>query len=238
MDEVVPLLLEDDAELHLPVDAKLLRKARRLLARSTLQHPTPPGERRLAGSTPPQRRGREYVPAHGGAIDYPTFTGLHEDQFEWLYTVMEPRLHAPRETVNGPKRRYIARSWSPRTRLLLVLHWLKAYPSYRALASDFGGHAATIMREIWDLLPKLCEVLYDLIEWPPVDPEADFGAIDCCAHYRNRVHPFSSEFYRGDHHRHFLTAQVVCSLHGQLWDIQIGQGKCTRLLPTHSPRPQ
>ena len=232
MDDVIPLLLDEDDELQLPVDPKLLRKARRLLARSTLQHPTPPGERRPAGSTPPQHRGREYLPAHSGALDYATFTGLHEDQFEWLYNVMEPRLLALRETVNGPKRRYITRSWSPRTRLLLVLHWLKAYPSYRQLANAFGGHASTVLREIWDLLPKLCEVLYDLIEWPPADGESDFGAIDCTAHYRNRVHPFSSEFYRGDHHRHFLTAQVVCSLHGKLWDVQIGLGEFTYKIST------
>ena len=144
---------------------------------------------------------------------------------------MEPYLRAPRVTAQGEKMRFIQRSWSPQTRLLLVLHWLRAYPSYRTLAREFGGHPSAVQREIWDLMPKLCEALYDAVQWP--DPaELDYAAIDCAPHYRNRVHPFSSEFYRGDQHAHFMTAQLVCSLHGELYDLKIGQGAhcCSRLL--------
>lgn len=236
MDDVLPALFDDEDDAEPPVSAALLRKAKRLFARSSIQHPIPPGERRPAGSTPPQHRGREFVPPNGGPIDYPTLVGLHQDQFEWLFEVMQERLEEPRDTATGPKSRYIKRTWTPRTRLLLALHWLKTYPSLKGLSQQFGGHPSTISREIKDTIPKLCEVLYDVIAWPDGE-ESDFGAIDCCAHYRNRVHPFSSEFYRGDHHRHFLTAQLICSLHGQLWDLQIGLGmshpysahsRCTR----------
>lgn len=37
------------------------------------------------------------------------------------------------------------------------------------------------------------------------------GAIDCTSHYRQRVHPGQSFFYRGDKRAHFITAQVYFS---------------------------
>lgn len=210
------------------VDPKAVHKAKRLLARERVLNPTPPGERRPAGTGRKQSRGLEYHPPRGGPIDYFLLTGLHQDQFEWLYRLMEQRLLDPREGANGAKKRYIMRSWNPRTRLLLLLHWLKDYPSYRKLANDFGASASTVHHEIRDLLPKLCEALQGIIAWPQAPPDAVFlnasGAIDCSSHYRNRVHPFECEYYRGDVHAHFLTAQLVCSLRGQLWDLQLGQG--------------
>jgi hypothetical protein len=64
-----------------------------------------------------------------------------------------------------------------------------------------------------------------VVHWPAAEDGApDFAAIDCAPHYRNRVHPFNCEYYRGDHRAHFLTAQLVCSLHGELWDLKIGNG--------------
>jgi hypothetical protein len=66
------------------------------------------------------------------------------------------------------------------------------------------------------------------ISWPQEFPKADFegvsGAIDCASHFRFRVHPGQADYYRGDKHRHFLTAQVVTGLDGQIYNMQLGLG--------------
>ena len=61
-------------------------------------------------------------------------------------------------------------------------------------------------------------------EWIPHSFEEVSGAIDCSAHYRNRIHPGQALLYRGDKHAHFLSAQVVTSLQGVIYSVHIGLG--------------
>ncbi len=47
------------------------------------------------------------------------------------------------------------------------------------------------------------------------------GAIDCSPYYRDRIHPFEGDLYRGDHGKHSLTVQLVTALTGELLDVEI-----------------
>ena len=150
-------------------------------------------------------------------------TGLTVDMLNNLYRRLRPVLCGPRITASGPKMRTIARTWTLMTRLYIVLRWLRTMDPYRRAS------AATVSREIWDTIPKLYTALRNDISLPTAAEVAALpkrftatGAIDCTT--RNRVHPCSSEYYRGDKHAHFMTAQLVCSLQGSMWDMQLGPG--------------
>jgi len=177
------------------------------------------------------RTQRRNVSLIDGDLDFLADTGLSPQQFEALYLRMLARLAGPRITADGPKRRVIARTWTPMTRLYIVLRWLRHLESYRRLAKAFGGTAATICRDIWDVIPKLYIELRDMLQLPTAQEMAALprrfdvtGAIDCTAHLRNRVHPWSTEYYRGDLHEHFITAQLMCALTGRMWDVQLAPG--------------
>jgi len=38
------------------------------------------------------------------------------------------------------------------------------------------------------------------------------------------VHPRQADYYRGDKHAHFFTAQIIVSLYGEIWDVNLGLG--------------
>ena len=209
----------DDAVLltRVPRLTKQLRKKIRKLVPRSL-NPTPRGQRRPAGTGRPQARNVTFI---NDATDCLDETGLSADQFDHLYRRMLQQLLGPRITADGPKRRTIAHTWAPMTRLLLVLRWLRHLESYRRLAKVFGGSAATVCREIWDVIPKLYIELQNELQLPSAQEVAELphfsgasGVIDCTAHLRNRVHPWSTEYYRGDLHEHFITAQQICALSG------------------------
>lgn len=226
--------LQLDADLDeaafLATPCRMVRKLRSKVRKLVPRHlnPTPRGQRRPAGTGRPQRRGVSWYDDSRSVMDD---TGLSPDEFDELYQRMLPRLTAPRVTASGPKRRAIARTWSPCTRLFIVLRWIRHQESYRRLANVFGGSAATISREIWDTIPKLYVELKDTLQLPTAAEMAALpsrygakGAIDCTAHIRNRVHPWSTEYYRGDLHEHFIAAQLMCRLDGKMWDVQLAPG--------------
>ena len=190
--------------------------------------PTPPGERRPAGTGRAQRRGRQYVPQHDDVPDYQELTGLSATLFRRIYDLMLPTLEQGRASAKGRSARYIKRSWTPMTRLLMVLHFIRHNASMRSISEMFGGSSSSVSREIWDLVPRLYVRLLDVIRFPDEPPPAHFydanAAIDCTSHLRYRVHPWSAEWYRGDVGEHFVTAQLVCGLDGQMFDVQLGQG--------------
>jgi len=219
----------DDAVLltRVPRLTKQLRKKIRKLVPRSL-NPTPRGQRRPAGTGRPQARNVTFI---NNETDFLDETGLSADQFDHLYRRMLQRLLGPRITADGPKRRTIARTWAPMTRLLLVLRWLRHLESYRRLAKVFGGSAATVCREIWDVIPKLYIELQNELQLPSAQEVTELphfsgasGVTDCTAHLRNRVHPWSTEYYRGDLHEHFITAQQTCALSGNIWDVQLAPG--------------
>ena len=57
-----------------------------------------------------------------------------------------------------------------------------------------------------------------------------FAVVDCTSHFRERIHPGSTLFYRGDKHAHFLNALVVCGLNGHIYYVSIGFGRNSDLL--------
>lgn len=158
-------------------------------------------------------------------FDFYTETGLFIDQFESLFTALEEDLRQPRRGLKGNTR---ATLMEPRTRLVMVLNWLREGGKYRRLMRAYGlPNRALISREIHHIIPILCGYLHE-IAWPPnllPHPfEGVVGAIDCTSHFRNRVHPRQADYYRGDKHAFFLSAQVVCGLNGIIYDVKIVLG--------------
>ena len=51
------------------------------------------------------------------------------------------------------------------------------------------------------------------------------GSVDGTPHYKNRTHPKQSDYYRGDKHRFFITAQTVVSPEAQLMQFVFGKGR-------------
>ena len=143
-------------------------------------------------------------------FDFFTETGLFMEQFESIFKAIEPFLKHPR---TNRALRTCPTLLEPRTRLIMVLNWLREGGKYRHLIRAYGlPNQAFVSREIHHILPILCACLNE-IAWPtsllPHPFEGVVGAIDCTAHFRNRVHPRQADYYRGDKHAFFLLAQVV-----------------------------
>lgn len=131
-------------------------------------------------------------------FDVETETSLNIEQFEELHSKL---------VQNGlqAKGSYL----STRTRLLLVLHWLREKPKLRMLANRFQLSVGYIHKEISLFLPKLIVATRGFVSWPTQYAQlrnwnGAIGAIDCTAHPRNRVHPRQADWYRRDKGNFFL----------------------------------
>lgn len=202
------------------------RKIRKLCPRSL--NPTPRGQRRPPGTGRKQSRGISKI---DDTTDFFYETGVSAEIFQQLYDLLLPSLCDPRITADGPKKRAVTGAWSPMTCLFITLKWLRHHQGLRMIAKEFGASAATVSRLLWSVIPKLYIALRDVIFMPSQEEIAKLpkiltatGAIDCTSHIRNRVHPWSTEYYRGDKHEHFITAQLVCGLDGTMWDVQLAPG--------------
>lgn len=151
-------------------------------------------------------------------------TGLFEDDFETLYERCEAKLSQPRFGST----RSIKRVLSPRVRLLMTLQFLRENLKFKILADLYNVSPATAKREVLSTIPILYCNIPQSIAWPTnfsKDPFYDIaGAIDATPHLRNRVHPGSLEYYRGDIKDYFLNAQIVVSLTGELWHVVFRNG--------------
>lgn len=92
-------------------------------------------------------------------------TGLFEDQFEALFDKVRDSLLFQPKTGRHRNNQVCRSALSPRSRLLLVLHWLRDYHKYRTLRDYYNISITTIGREIAFLLPKLYSALNE-ISWP------------------------------------------------------------------------
>lgn len=150
-------------------------------------------------------------------------TGLFEDQFEQLFESLRVQMLFQPKTTSHNRRRRCRSILSLRSRLLLVLHWLRDYHKLRTLRDFYGVSISTISREISYLVPKIyCSLNH--ISWPTTVPDELVGIIDCTSHFRYRVHPRQADYYRADKHGFFITAQVVINLSGQLLNVHLGLG--------------
>lgn len=111
----------------------------------------------------------------------------------------------------------------------MVLQWLREYPKLKVLADLYSVSTAQVSREINHIIPLLfCHL--DVITWPKnwnsimVDHRYISGAIDATVHLRTRVHPRSTDWYRGDKHAYFMLAQVVSTLDGSIVHVCFSMG--------------
>ncbi len=114
-------------------------------------------------------------------------------------------------------------------RVTITLHFLRQHTHYSELASTYAISKATISR-IRTTLPQIYACNNEQIRFPPsfspiVELKNAVGAIDCTPHFRERVHPGSLLYYRGDYKDYFLSCQLVVGFDGQLWDVFIGLGQ-------------
>ena len=120
-----------------------------------------------------------------------------------------------------------------RNRLLLVLIWLRKYPSFDFLALTFDISIPTISGTIHQIAPILWHHFHSLISWPTLRqwrnlrntwrhfPNA-VGAIDGTYTPINRPQENQQRFFNGHRHRHVMTIQVVCDCLGHLRFVQAG----------------
>lgn len=162
-------------------------------------------------------------------IDIYERTGIFDDTFEEIFLLIKDALEQPRSHDPAAKARTtrMPTSLSSRTRLLMVLHWLRDYPKYKTLAALYGISRSQVSLEVHHIIPILYRRLRT-IEWPDTFEKHPFedvaGSIDCTPHFRNRVHPRQGDWYRSDKKRHFMTAQNVVGLSGIFYDARFGQG--------------
>jgi len=149
-------------------------------------------------------------------------TGIYTKQFFEVYSKVAPRYHESRNSHN-----HQTNSLHPHIRLLLTLHYLRCKPKYKDMKREYGVSIAYISRELHFAIPLLSASLHE-IHWPATFTKHPFcsvaGIVDCTSHYRDRVHPRQTDYYRGDKHASFITAQVVVGFDGTLYNITFGQG--------------
>jgi len=153
--------------------------------------------------------------------------GLYEDDFENVFVNRKNHFL----TSYSLQQRSGKRILSPRVSLLLTLVFLRHKPRYKVLSSLFGVHPSTVSRVIYHTIPILASSLRT-ISWPsdwnvnlyPVGFNGAQFAIDGTVHYRNRIHPGQRMWYRGDKRAHFMGAQVVVAMNGQILNVQFAKG--------------
>lgn len=153
--------------------------------------------------------------------DLPKRCGIDATQFKEFLELVRPDLEKPR---SGKKQNRTA--LSPAHRLMLALHWIRKYLDYHSLGLIYGISESSICREIKYLLPILYSRLNYMRPLSNGQPQMKgcIGIIDCTPHMRDRVHPRSLDYYRGDKKYYFLTTQAITHLNGDLADVVVALG--------------
>lgn len=148
-------------------------------------------------------------------------TGLEIEQFGNILGLVEDDLLMARAG-----RRQSRKTLPPAERLLLFLHWLRKYLDYHTLAIIYNVSESFVCREIRHLLPILYARLNFTVPLTNTGRSLGgcYGAIDATAHQRLRVHPRSSNYYRGDKRFHLLVSQVIVQLDGTPADVTVALG--------------
>lgn len=162
-----------------------------------------------------RNRNRRYQQSHNlgrsfDDIDIYELCGIDEELFASIYLIFKTQVKH-------------SSLLSSSQQLLLLLEFLRHYPSYYQLTRLYGVSKTEISRQINNNLPILMNILsknFNKIQLPEnykvvfISKNNELvrvvGAVDCTSHYRNRVHPGQADYYRGDKHAHFVTDQV-CS---------------------------
>ena len=145
-----------------------------------------------------------------------SLTGIDNDDFEEIFTAIEPMMNRGKGIL---KSRSILTN---PTRLVAVFYYLRHAPSRKSLSLTFHVHWKTLWADRKFLLPLIWKYLRSTsrIGWVSSPEKTSFtwnqacAAIDCTSHFRDRVHPGHSFYYRGDKGGTFLTVQLVIDLAG------------------------
>jgi hypothetical protein len=112
-------------------------------------------------------------------------------------------------------------------RLMIVIQYLRQNTKWPQMKQMYNISKAYISRELRHILP-LAYCALSTISLPLVWHEHPFeqvsGAVDCSSHFRTRIHPRQSEWYRYDKHGFFFTAQCVVDLTGVFLHVHLGLG--------------
>lgn len=180
------------------------KKLKRRLRKLKGPHKGKPKQQHL----PPRNHGPHLV-REITDIDIFDTTGLFEDVFEWVYDQVKDEIELPRNAPLFSRRKKTM--LETRSRLLLVLQWLRHYPKYSILQQQYQVSKSYITRDIKHIIPILY-IKINLIKWPTEWKSSGrfdtHGSLDGTPHYRWRVHPGQAYYYRGDKHAHMLSAQV------------------------------
>ena len=118
-------------------------------------------------------------------------------------------------------------------RLLLVMIWLRQYPTLFFLGEMFKISVTTVCDEIHHVIPILRFHLQHEIQWfSPEDVEEQrgrwpeipnaVGALDCTIHRIERPTENQGQFYRGDKRCHFVNTLCICDTEGRIRHIEAG----------------
>jgi hypothetical protein len=136
--------------------------------------------------------------------------------YQATYEAIENRGH--KHSLSPKKSRTVL---TTPTRLAAVFYYLKHYPSRDVLSQSFKVHWKTLWLDRKHILPILGSFLFSnsTIGWssnpkPVFEWKKAGGSIDCSSHFRNRIHPGHSFYYRGDKHNTFMSVQLVVDLAG------------------------
>ena len=156
-------------------------------------------------------------------------TGESIESFERMVRNISWEVGAPRSVSHQPltnrRRRCLLDVYN---RVLLVLVWLKCYPTYRALAAFFSVSKTTVFEEVYHIVPILFLEYRHLVSWPNLVQWANFlntwprypnvvGAIDGTIHRIQRPSGIlQREFYRGDKKCHFMSSQIIIDPNGMI----------------------
>lgn len=120
-----------------------------------------------------------------------------------------------------------------KNRILLVLIWLRKYPSLDLLACMFDISMSTVSGTIHQVAPIIWHHFRSCVTWPSLRewqslrntwrhfPNA-VGAIDGTYTPINRPTVNQRNYYSGHRHRHLMSIQVICDSLGHIRFIQAG----------------
>ena len=138
--------------------------------------------------------------------------------------VTKPRM-LPRIPASNRRRRCIL---DVQNRVLLVMIWLRIYPTYHTLASIFQISKSTVHEEIYHVVPILFLHIRRFITWHNLRQWSTFmgqwkhypnsvGIIDATIHrIRRPTGRLQAEFYRGDKKTHFMSTQMIVDADGMI----------------------
>ena len=163
-------------------------------------------------------------PLLNASFDIYSFTGILVDEFLKIFKLIEKDLEGPR---SGKKPLTFSNSLVNKSRLALVLTYLRRGQDYD-FTPEWQVSRSYVTREFRFMIPILasrCSFINIPKVWERHPFEDVVAAMDCSSHFRVRVHPHQHDYYRGDKKGFFLSAQVVCSLNGELYDVAIFPGR-------------